>query len=522
MAKKRRRGHPERTRLAGVDSQGPKVASSTGIGVAASGGEAFWKTAQVPTAKHMPGRAGSSAPRPNRAPFSQSTTGVRGAGSSHAISKLVTPEVDGGAGGRAHVAPSSDLAAPDSVRKPPFAPLPEADHGHPLKTTSSDAPVTDTRAARSTPWIARRSGTSATSVTSVSCGPVQEMEPQSLGVTYWFETEPTGEPYSVNLYLQGRRRGGEGTEGTHFNTVTTVKNVIPGSGPVSVTSRITDAQPGTWDITATPVRRIREDSPEEWEAVQDPLLPAGGTSGPTLFAPFNRAIAPGVLIGAWPAMVSLGAVLGVGLQSALAGRLGLPNGLVAALTVIACLLGVLGAKAYYLVTHPEEKRRILTSGMSVQGFVITVVLVLLLGGWALSIPVGSLFDVSAPGLLLGMAVGRLGCLLGGCCAGRPTRSRWGVWSSDRRLGARRIPVQLLESSTALLICMTAATAVVTVGVSGGGLVFLATVAAYTAARQVLFPLRDLPRATTHGRQLTLATSVAFALAAIGGLLLHRL
>jgi phosphatidylglycerol:prolipoprotein diacylglycerol transferase len=344
------------------------------------------------------------------------------------------------------------------------------------------------------------------------------MEPQSLGVTYWFDTEPTGDPYPVNVYLQGRRQGGDGTQAAQFSTVTTVDTVVPGSGPISVTTRITDAQPGTWDITATPVRLVAEEPTQQWEVKTDPLTPVAATSGATLFAPFNRALAPGVLIGAWPAMVSLGAVLGVGLQSAVASRLGLPTGRIAALTVIACLLGVLGAKTYYLLTHPEEKKRILTSGMSVQGFVITVAFTLLLGSWALSIPAGALFDVSAPGLLLGMAVGRLGCLLGGCCAGRPTRSRWGLWSSDRRMGARRIPVQLLESATALVLCVAAVAAAVTVGLSGGGLIFLTALSAYIAARQMLFPLRDLPRMTTHGRRITLALSMIVTLTAAGLLL----
>jgi phosphatidylglycerol:prolipoprotein diacylglycerol transferase len=97
--------------------------------------------------------------------------------------------------------------------------------------------------------------------------------------------------------------------------------------------------------------------------------------------------------------------------------------------------------------------------------------------------------------------------LGGCCAGRPTSSRWGLWSSDRRMGARRIPVQLLESGTALLLGAGATAAVPSLGTSDGGLVFVAAVAAYTAARQVLFALRDLPRATEHGRQVTLGISV---------------
>ena len=344
------------------------------------------------------------------------------------------------------------------------------------------------------------------------------MHPQSLGVTYWFDAAQRGDPYSVNVYLEGRRHGSDPKKPADFSKLTTVAPVVPGSGPVSVTTRISDVQEGTWDVQAWPVTLIAAEPTQQWAVYEDPLLPVSEVSGRTLYAPFTRVIAPGVVLGAWPALVSLGAIFGVWMQSVLGARLGLPVGRVALLTVIACLLGLVGAKTYYLATHPRDKGRSLTSGMSVQGFVITVVLTLLLGSWALSIPAGPLFDVSAPSLLLGMAVGRLGCLLGGCCVGRPTPSRWGVWSSNRRIGVRRIPVQPLESATALLGCIAAASAVLAVGVSGGGLVFLASLSGYTAARQLLFPLRDLPRATSHGRQIMLMISLAVMLAAAGVLL----
>jgi len=54
------------------------------------------------------------------------------------------------------------------------------------------------------------------------------------------------------------------------------------------------------------------------------------------------------------------------------------------------------------------------------------------------------------------AIGRLGCLLGGCCVGRPTTSRWAVWSSDRRVGTLRIPVQLMESAMAGVLALVSA------------------------------------------------------------------
>jgi len=33
----------------------------------------------------------------------------------------------------------------------------------------------------------------------------------------------------------------------------------------------------------------------------------------------------------------------------------------------------------------------------------------------------------------------------GLCGGRLTSSRWGIWASDGRLGAGRVPAQQLES-----------------------------------------------------------------------------
>jgi phosphatidylglycerol---prolipoprotein diacylglyceryl transferase len=144
---------------------------------------------------------------------------------------------------------------------------------------------------------------------------------------------------------------------------------------------------------------------------------------------------------------------GHGHPSQLAARLGLPLQRLLPLSLVACVLGLFGAKAQ---TVPA----------------------------------------SAPGLLLGVTVGRFGCLLGGCCAGRPTCSRWGIWSSNRRLGVRRVPVQLLEASFAGVLGALALAVVLLFGASAGGLVFVAGIAAYTAGRQLLFPLRDIPRATT--------------------------
>lgn len=41
----------------------------------------------------------------------------------------------------------------------------------------------------------------------------------------------------------------------------------------------------------------------------------------------------------------------------------------------------------------------------------------------------------------------------------------------------------------------------------GGTVFVGAIAAYTFVRQVLFPLRTVPRDTTYGRRITMVVTV---------------
>ncbi|MBI5598027.1 MAG: prolipoprotein diacylglyceryl transferase [Elusimicrobia bacterium] len=67
-------------------------------------------------------------------------------------------------------------------------------------------------------------------------------------------------------------------------------------------------------------------------------------------------------------------------------------------------------------------------------------------------------DHFAVALPIGHALGRLGCLAAGCCAGRPTSLPWGVRFTDPEalvspylLGVRLHPVQAYESAADLLV-----------------------------------------------------------------------
>src|SRR5260370_42396732 len=96
-----------------------------------------------------------------------------------------------------------------------------------------------------------------------------------------------------------------------------------------------------------------------------------------------------------------------------------------------------------------------TQGLCVQGFIVAAAAVLIAGLARAGLPVRTFLDISAPGLFFGMAIGRQGCFLHGCCGGRLTASRRGIWASDGRVGARRAPTQQLESLACLVIGLAA-------------------------------------------------------------------
>lgn len=354
-------------------------------------------------------------------------------------------------------------------------------------------------------------------VSGFNCETLAEVEPHALGLTYEFLAASEGDPYSVTIRFEGRRAGVKRRPGPadRFEVSTTVERVLPGSGRVTVTTRVPNLALGSWHVVARPtVHRVESnDGAAGRPRAALPRLPGGSAEGSAGWAPAVNVLAPGVRLGAWPALVSLGTVAALTTQALLAVHLSLPVIRVLLVSLVACLVGLVGAKLYYLMLHPAERRRALYAGMCIQGFVLGAVAALIIAAWLAGVGIGTLLDVTAPGLMFGMTIGRFGCFFGGCCAGRATTSRWGLWSSDRRIGQRRIPTQLLEAALAAAIGTTALLVLVAAGApEPAGLIFVGSGAAYTFGRQLLFPLRGLPRQTRHGRVIALATAATVLVA----------
>ena len=438
-----------------------------------------------PSRTFPPPRKATAAPRV------QPGTGAPAGAAQRVAPQTATPSV-----AKAPAPPSAAVPAPVAAPAGASAPSGRA-------SVATAPPPSPARA----PFLAGHMPDGPVQVMSWNCSQVEGMEPQGLGMTYWFDAAPSGDPYPVSVRFTGHRVSGDGEPGPKdtFETVRTIQRVVPGSGRVAMTTRVPGLPHGTWEVTATPVLLKGADGRPAQPPPPVPM-PHGSSTGTTAFLPVVNVRAPGVRIGAWPALVSLGFLAAMILQWVLGVQRDLPVGRILVVSLIASLVGLVGAKVYYLATHRAEKANALTAGMSVQGFVIAAVSVLVLAGWVAGIPVGAMLDVSAPGLLLGMTIGRLGCFFGGCCAGLPTASRWGIWSSDRGVGVRRIPVQLLESAMAGTVAALTLVAVIVLDPPVGGLLFLAGLSAYTFGRQVLFPLRGIPRKTAQGRLVTMVVT----------------
>jgi phosphatidylglycerol:prolipoprotein diacylglycerol transferase len=209
-------------------------------------------------------------------------------------------------------------------------------------------------------------------------------------------------------------------------------------------------------------------------------------------------------------MVTLGIAVALTLQALVISRDHLALGPWWAVTLVAIAVGIAGAKVWFIVLYRREHR---INGWCIQGFVTGAILAAAILLVVLDVPAGVFLDATAPGLLVAMAVGRVGCFFAGCCGGPPTASRWGVWSSDQHVGARRIPTQLLEMVLALSLGLLVLVSVLGHGPAGGAY-FVGGLAAYSLGRQGILQLRAEPRKTRLGGLATAALAALVLIAAV--------
>lgn len=151
---------------------------------------------------------------------------------------------------------------------------------------------------------------------------------------------------------------------------------------------------------------------------------------------------------------ALGFLAGMSLASYQAKKENIEGDLIFNFSFLAFVFGILGARLFYCIEHfsfyaasPIEIIMLQHGGMSWFGGLILGSLAGLVYLKKKKMAVHRILDLVAPFVALAQAIGRIGCLLNGCCFGKV--SRFGIYYPE--YDAVLIPTQLYSSVLLLMI-----------------------------------------------------------------------
>jgi phosphatidylglycerol---prolipoprotein diacylglyceryl transferase len=225
------------------------------------------------------------------------------------------------------------------------------------------------------------------------------------------------------------------------------------------------------------------------------------------------------VIYSYSVVLVLAAALAIALGTSLARRDGIARWDTISVGLLAVVGGIAGAT---LLDVAVNLRRYLETpwppGMVYFGGLLGGTLAALLFVRRYRVPLGPMADAAAPSLALGHAIGRLGCLLAGCCYGRRASGAWpGLVFGDERAPAAALsqgvhplhPVQLYEAGG--LVVLTLALLLARRSRRLRGRVFLLYLLGYGALRLCTELVRGDPQRGAIG---PISTSQIIAICAI--------
>lgn len=138
----------------------------------------------------------------------------------------------------------------------------------------------------------------------------------------------------------------------------------------------------------------------------------------------------GLPIRGYGLMVLLGIVAGTGMAYYRAGRMGVDPEAILSLAFWLCVFGFIGARLTFVIENWDEQfakdsftktlaavAKVTEGGLVVYGALIAAAIGFAWFMMRRRLPMLAMADLIAPSLLVGLALGRVGCLLNGCCWG---------------------------------------------------------------------------------------------------------
>jgi phosphatidylglycerol---prolipoprotein diacylglyceryl transferase len=156
--------------------------------------------------------------------------------------------------------------------------------------------------------------------------------------------------------------------------------------------------------------------------------------GPLALSWYGLAVAAAIAVGAW-------------LTWREAARRGIPTEPLGELLIWIIPGGLVGARLLHVVdrwdfyaANPQAILAVQNGGLAILGAILGGTIGGLIGARRLGLPVWPLADAAAPGVVLGMAIGRLGCLVTGDALGPATDGSWGIVYLNERAMAPALGV----------------------------------------------------------------------------------
>lgn len=230
----------------------------------------------------------------------------------------------------------------------------------------------------------------------------------------------------------------------------------------------------------------------------------------------------GTVIHSYTVMLYVGLLAATFMAAHIAPYYGLSADRTAFAAVVLIVPGIAGTRLFYVLMHWDvfrhDLRRIWRrseGGMTVYGGLASVICSVPLL-WAMNLPFAPFWDALTFGMLAGVAVAKSGCLLNGCCAGRPTAGWCGLNLPDHRgVWRRRVPSQLLEMAWAAFILLVML--LWRDHAPFAGAIFCGGLGTFAAGRFFLQKFRDDHPGETETGILQGASVILVSLALIGGL-----
>lgn len=191
-------------------------------------------------------------------------------------------------------------------------------------------------------------------------------------------------------------------------------------------------------------------------------------------------------------MLGLGFAAGVTVASKRAASKGLDPDSLFWFFILLLAGGVVGGRLLHVALNSWYYRSLLSildtreGGLSIHGVLVGGALTMVAYARVKKMPLGKIADIVAPAVVLGQAVGRIGCFFSGCCYGIETSGTWGF--ATRFAPGLRHPYQLYESAVDLALFLGLLLLSKKVAFEGG--LFSYYVLGYSATRFLLEFFRD--------------------------------